>query len=382
MKIIPFLIYLSTIIIIYLIYRIKKKKLTINWPLLILRVCLPIFSIGLFGQIFLFLMTLFDCQDGHSYVSSELVCRTGDWFIYHSPFVIIAMIFHILLALLTNSLYYKSLFILSKSDVLVKTNSLSDTIFLLTKIIINVLFIYDKQNEKEHWAILFILLVVTGFNAYINLYFNNRLNIKLMLLNIIFSLVLFFGFFNLLIGKIFQFLGFNGSFYLFIIGIICILAFFLLYKSKEINFVLVDYTKINNINEYINYILKYYRLISNSNNTRSNSTILKSYIETFEESCVDVDCPLKIYLDKLNKGVNYPYLLFQFLDKLFKYGISKFENNNIILKNYYSMFLISKMNNKNKAIIVLNSIKNDFISFEINYNIYRNKRIIFFHFNR
>lgn len=48
-----------------------------------------------------------------------------------------------------------------------------------------------------------------------------------------------------------------------------------------------------------------------------------------EETCVDIDCPLKIYLDKLNKGVNCQYLLLQFLDKLFKYTISKFENNNI-----------------------------------------------------
>ena len=376
MKIIPFFIYLSTIIIIYFIYRIKKKKVTINWPILILRIYLPIFSFGLFGQIFLFLMTLFDCQDGHSYVSTELVCRTGDWFIYHSPFVIIALIFHISLALLTNSLYYKSLFIKSKSDVLVKTNSIPDITFLFTKIIIIVLFILDKQDEKEHWYILFILLLITGFNAYINLYFKNRLNIKLMLLNIIFSLILFFGFFNLCIGKIFQFLGFNGSFYSFIIGIICILAFILLYKSKEITYVLIDYKKINNINEYVNYILKYYRLISNSNNTRCNSTILKSYIETYEESCVDADCPLKIYLDKLNKGVNCQYLLFHFLDRMFKYGISKFENN-IMLKNDYSMFLMSKMNNKNKAKTVLNSIKNDYyISFERNYNIYRNKRII------
>lgn len=101
-----------------------------------------------------------------------------------------------------------------------------------------------------------------------------------MLLNIIFSLILFFGFFNLCIGKIFQFLGFDGSFYSFIIGRISILAFILLYKNKEINFVLIDYRKINNLNEYINYILKYYRLISSNNNGRSNSTILKSYIET------------------------------------------------------------------------------------------------------
>ena len=114
------------------------------------------------------------------------------------------MTLHFILTLITNTLYYKSLFIESKSDILKKINSILDINLLCTKIIIILLFILDKQEESEHWALLFLLMILTGFNAYINIYYKNRLNLLLMLLNIIFSLLLFFGFFTLFIGKIFK----------------------------------------------------------------------------------------------------------------------------------------------------------------------------------
>ena len=375
MKIILFMIYLLVIFIIILLYQIKKNKLKFIWPIIILRICLPIVSIGFFGQIFLFLCTLFDCQNGHSYISEELKCRTGDWFIYHLPFVVVAMPLHFILALITNTLYYRSLFIRSQSDVLKKTNSIPDICLLCTKVIIIFIFVFDKGEESEHWALLFLLMVLTGFNAYINIYYKNRLNLLLMLLNIIFSLILFFGFFTLFIGKIFKFLGYNGSIFFYFLIIVIIFLFIIFFKNKEMDFISIDYRNINNPNEYINYIMKCYRIILNKNNSRFHSTVLKSYIETIENSCIDNQCTLKIYLEKLKNGIDCQYLLYEYLDKLFRYGISKFRNNTM-LKNDYAMFLMAKMNNKTKAIIVLNSIQDEYISFQRRYNIYRCRKLI------
>lgn len=55
-----------------------------------------------------------------------------------------------------------------------------------------------KEIESEHWTNIFLFILITGFNTYINIAFKNRLNIKLMQLNIIFSL-LFFGFNEIII---------------------------------------------------------------------------------------------------------------------------------------------------------------------------------------
>ena len=180
------LIYSLIILIIYMLIKLKKKDLTILWPISLLRLILPIISFGLFGQIFLFLIVLFDCQDGHSYASEEVKCKDGNWYILYSPFVGISILLHILLGIMTNLLYHRSVFVSSKNDILKKSNPINDIWLLFTKIILIILFILDTYDENKHWTFLFILIIITGINAYINIYFKNRINKKLIIL-ILFS---------------------------------------------------------------------------------------------------------------------------------------------------------------------------------------------------
>ena len=215
LNIIILIIYSLTILIIVMSFRIKNKKLNILWPISILKFCLPFFSVCFFGQSFLLLTTIFDCQNGFTYVSQELICRTGLWFSIDAPLSAIAMVLHTIIALITNTLYYKSIFVKKGPDVLRKTNCYPDIILLMTKISVIVLFILDNGVEEEHWTVLFFLILFTGINALCTFHFQNRKNKKLNFLNNIFSLMPFLGFLSLLIGKIFKFLGFNGSIFLF-----------------------------------------------------------------------------------------------------------------------------------------------------------------------
>ena len=107
------------------------------------------------GQILLFYTTFFDCQQGHVYISDEITCKSGDWYYMNFPLVLIGMILLINISLLSNTLYYKSIFKFSKSNVLKKKNSISDISFTLTKIIINIIIVLDKGVESEHWALIF-----------------------------------------------------------------------------------------------------------------------------------------------------------------------------------------------------------------------------------
>ena len=211
MKFIPCIFFILTTIITILVYQIKKKIMVFKWLIIILRIILPIISFVFFGPILVFFSTFFDCQDGHAYVSVELKCRTGNLYYLHLPFVVIAIFFHFIIALITNTLYYKSIFRMSRSDALKKTNSIPDIFLFFTKAIIIILFILEQGEEKDHWCYLFILILVTGFNAYVQIYYKNRLNIALLILNITFSIILFFGYFTLFIGKIFKSLGYDGG---------------------------------------------------------------------------------------------------------------------------------------------------------------------------
>ena len=79
---------------------------------------------------------------------------------------------------------------------------------------------FDKENEKEHWGILFILCLITGANAYAVLFLQNYENIIIKRFNNFYSLFLFWGFACLFILKIFKSWEFGGGLYLFILGFI------------------------------------------------------------------------------------------------------------------------------------------------------------------
>ena len=370
-----FFIYFITLLIIIMSYRIKNKKLNILWPLTVLKFCLPFFSVCFFGQTFLLLTTVFDCQNGYAYVSTELICRTGFWFSIDAPLSGVGMVLLSLIALITNSLYYKSTFLKSGSDVLKKTNCYPDLSLLITKIAIIILFILDDGVEDEHWAVLFFLILFTGTNTFFVFHYQNRYNKKLNFLNNVLSLLPFLGFLSLLIGKIFRDLGFNGAIFLFFSWIIFGILFILFYKAKEIEFALINYMEIQTSEEYVNYIHKFYNLIINKNNSRNDYTILKSLISKAEEKCIDNQCPLKKFVQSGEEELSNIFPLLQYCEQLFEYGIAKFPNS-ISLKINYSLFLIMEMNHNKKALINLNTIHSSIYSFQDNYNIYRCKRLI------
>ena len=370
-----FLNYLNIAIMIIMAIRIKSKKLNILWPITILKFSLIFMSNTFFSQSFLSLLTIFECVDGHSFISGKLQCRSGIWFYILGTMTIIAIIFQALIALITSSLYFKPIFINIGSDLLKKSDSLPDIILVFTKIGVNLLFFLDKGSETEHWAVIFFGILFTGINAYYNVYFRSRDNKLLTLLNNILCLISVSGYICLLIGKVFKNIEFTGSIHLFLVSIIIIIIYILFYKNKEMNYIAIDYTEIKNPNDFLYYISIYYKIIRNKNNSRNYYTVLESLISKIEENCIIPDCPLKKYLENMNNGVECPFLLYQYCEKLFEYGISKFSND-ITLKNNYSIFLIIDMNYKKKALMILNTIKKKALSFRSNYDIYRTLRLI------
>jgi len=360
---------------IFMALRIKHKKLNILWPITILKFSLIFMSNTFFSQSFLSLLTIFDCIDGHSFISDKFKCRSGPQFYIIGIPTLFAIIFQALIAVITSALYFKPIFINTGSDLLKKSDALPDIILVFTKMGVNLLFVLDKGSETEHWAVIFFAILFTGTNAYYNVSFRSRDNKLLTLLNNILCLITVSGYICLLIGKIFKTIEFTGSIYLFFASIIIIAIYIFFYKNKEMNYIAIDYTEIKNPNDYLYYISIYYKIIRNKNNSRNYYTVLESLISKIEENCIIPDCPLKKYLENMSMGVECPFLLFQYCEKLFEYGISKFAND-ITLKNNYSIFLIIDMNYKKKALMILNTIKKKALSFRSNYDIYRTLRLI------
>ena len=249
------LIYLMAILIIIELFTIKKQKLYFFWPITLLKILLPIISITFYGQIFLLLITVFDCIDGFAFVNANIKCRTGLWFKILSPMIIIAIIFHTIMAIITSLLYFKPIFSDRNSYILKKVNTVPDIIFLFTKIGFNILFSLDKNNEEDHWVILFFLILFSGINAYFSICYQNRANNVLIILNKSLSLMLFLAVLSILMGKLLKYAGFNGLIFWFILSNILIVLFIIFYKKDNTNFSLIDLKKIENSSEYLKCIL-------------------------------------------------------------------------------------------------------------------------------
>ena len=367
------IIFLVEMLIIFMIYRIYHNMLNILWPLSLIRIIISFFFVTFFGHIILFFIAMFYCDQDRAYISNQLQCR-GQWLFNHMPSVLISMVILIKVTILTNLLYFKSPFSLSRSDILKKKNTIPDISFSITKIIINIIFVLAKRIENKLWFIILLLVLVSGTNAYLNFLYVNRINKKLALLSIILSLITFNSFFALLVGNILQAFNFNGSIYFYLlISIISILIIFY-YKKINIDFALIDYTSIKNSYDFLEFIFKFFILVE-TRKQRNNITILNGYIFMSEQICPKIDCPLKKYSKNKENGIDYPYFLYNYIEILFKFGISKFKDNSM-LKIYYSFFLLLKLNLKDQALIVLKSINEEGLSFQLKYFIFKSKKVI------
>ena len=203
------------------------------------------------------------------------------------------------------SIYYIP--ILSReNDNLKKISSVPSQIFFFTKIIIIFLFFMENLlNEKNRkindWLMLVILNIITGINAIFSYFYENLGNKILQLIENIMSLLLFWGFFSLLIGMIFKYIDYSGTDYLIILGAILIIISYIYYIKayqreywQNINYIYTNQGRLH-------YILKCINIIENRNLSRKNKIILKTILEKVELYCIDPHCSIKQYLHQLKK---------------------------------------------------------------------------------
>ena len=357
-------------------FRLKSNNYKILWPINILKYSLPIFFISFFGQTFLLIVSIFNCQNGIRYYNSNLSCKDDVVFYSLAPFAIIALVVQIILSFITVSMYYQQDYINKNiNGVLTKRNSFSEIVFLVCKIIMILIFNFDNEVPSHHFAIILIILIITGFNAYCNYFTQDYSNIIIKRFNNFLSLSLFLSFCTLLIEKIFQSFEFSGGIYLFFIGIILIFIY-IYYDTKEYtDFLTIDFNNLNSSSKCLNYIKRYLKMVEEKDESYDSLMIFNSYIEQIEEKCTNKKCVLKKYLESLAKGIYSKFLLLQYAEKLFKMAIVKFPKD-VGLRLNYVTFLFTKVNKRKEAnneLILINPI---LFSLNDNFNLYMGKNYL------
>ena len=336
--------------------RFKDGKYNILWPVYILRYALPIISMTFFGQIFIMLMSIFKCLSGQLYYLSYTKCETNSLYYITLFITCIGIILQLVLSYITVSLYYHADFVNESGSILKKNNPLSEIMLLLNKILFIIIFMFDKEVESEHWPILCVLVISTGFNAYANIFCQNYGNEIIKKIHYFGSLFIFWGFLCLFISNIFKSLNFSGAFYFFLCGVIIIFIYCIFYVKTNLQFLNSNYSEINSSYDFLNYIYTYMKLIKEKEISRDSSIILNSFIEKVEEKCSNNKCVLKRYQQSLSKGFDSNFLLLQYAQKLFKLALNRLPKD-INLRIHYIIFLASKINQKKNAQKELSSIK-------------------------
>ena len=356
---------------------LKKKNFIFKNKILvkILKAVIPLFSFSLFGQIFNALLSTNRCKN--NFVFYDLNQKCGNQFLFMFEYIlsIISIVFLCLLAMFTVSIYYIPILI-KGNNIIKKLSSITEQIFFVTKIIIILLFyIEDKLKEKNKninsYLMLVILVIFSGVNSYFSLVYKNYENQKLLLINNIMSTLLFWGFCSLLVGYVFQYISYNGTDYLIIIGSLLIIFYQIYYNEiykdeylKNINYI---YTN----QERLNYIIKCIDIIEKRKKSRKNKIILKTLLERVELYCINPHCPIKQYFHQLKKGIDSNILLYAYIQTLFKKYTSKYKND-ITTKIYYIIFVMSKLNERKNAQILLKKLEDrQLILLQDLFNIYR-----------
>ena len=196
---------------------LRKEKYFKNIFINILKVFIPLFSISFFGQIFNGLLSATKCENNFSFYDLNQKCNEGILFLIQEILSIISIICLLIIALFVSSIFYIPIIFKGKKE-LRKISTIPEQILLLNKIIIIFLFyIEDYLNERKksinQWLIIFILVILTGINAYFSFIYKNSKNKSLSLINNVMSLLLFWGFCSLLFGLILKYIYYSNTNY-------------------------------------------------------------------------------------------------------------------------------------------------------------------------
>ena len=201
------------------------------------------------------LLSAFKCIHSNKlYYAGDAECEIGNWYYITLVVASISIILQINLSYVTVSLYYHADFIYESGDILKRNNPFPDIIFLVNKIVIIITFMFDQGKTGEHWPILFALVILTGLNAYGNIFMQNYGNEIIKKFHYFLSLFLFWGFLSLFISNIFKSLNFSGAFYFFLCGIVIIFIYCSFYIKTNLQFLDMNYSDINSSCDYLNYI--------------------------------------------------------------------------------------------------------------------------------
>jgi hypothetical protein len=302
---------------------------------------------------------------------TTMQCWTGPYYI-HAVFSIVVSIIFIILCLIIQLTYFETKS--TSQNYAAKSNSKSDVIMLVVKIITVLLFGFFG-NESNSWILIVVTFILSCFMFFS--YFEEQpyYNYKIMKMYLIITGIYLWNCLVLLLGKALETTQFDGCIPLFFIGIPLIIVIIITWNENKLSLLLTNTNKFQR-GEKVQLQVRYFLdLVDKKDTDRDCKTLLKGYIQLYEETCTSDECALKKYLSCLKSGMDTIVFLYQHAELMYQNGISKFPNCTS-LRIAYAFFLLERMNKKQQANLELNNAGKYSPLFEEQFIIFRYKKLI------
>ena len=423
----------------YVAYSIlSKNKSGTVWPMRLLRSVVSYIVTVLFNPMVEYFLAILECSDydeegnylGYykNYNVDDMNCWTNVHFSVMCVEGILITLIFVLICTVVMTIFYEQKTSMEKEDA--KTSSYADLTSLFVKIILILIYSFLVWTKDYHWIVVPATTLTCFLQFYV--YWTERpfYNEKTNLAFFIHTGIVFYSTVVLLLLKILENAAFDGGIYILFIGGFMVSYIIITQKDKRFKLLLMNINKFSEGNSVFKQIRYFLELVDNSHKDRRSNILLKGYIYVHEESCTNSECPLKRYLQEIerhektlaidknqtgiNSGIAYTnepnnkhnaggitnsfigngsttfgigggettmgggkniqkdedLYLYQYVMNMYQNGISKFSLCTSLRINY-SFFLMERMNNKKKALTELKNCEKYNPSFEEEFIIFR-----------
>ena len=294
----------------YVAYIISSKnKSGAVWPMRLLRSVVSYIVTVLFNPMVEYFLAILECSDFdeqgtqlpyyQNYNVDDMHCWTNVHFTVMCVEGVLITVIFVLICTVVMTIFYEQKTSMDKDGA--KTSSYADLTSLFVKIVLIIIYSFLVWTKSYHW----IVVPATTLTCFLQFYvywserpfYDERTNIAFF----IHTGIVFYSTVVLLLLKILENAAFDGGIFILFIGGAMVAYIIITQKDKRFNLLLMNINKFSEGGSVFKQLRYFLELVDKSHKDRNSNILLKGYIYVHEESCTNSECPLKRYLQEIEK---------------------------------------------------------------------------------
>ena len=294
----------------YVAYIISSKnKSGAVWPMRLLRSVVSYIVTVLFNPMVEYFLAILECSDFdeqgtqlpyyQNYNVDDMHCWTNVHFTVMCVEGVLITVIFVLICTVVMTIFYEQKTSMDKDGA--KTSSYADLTSLFVKIVLIIIYSFLVWTKSYHW----IVVPATTLTCFLQFYvywserpfYDERTNTAFF----IHTGIVFYSTVVLLLLKILENAAFDGGIFILFIGGAMVAYIIITQKDKRFNLLLMNINKFSEGGSVFKQLRYFLELVDKSHKDRNSNILLKGYIYVHEESCTNSECPLKRYLQEIEK---------------------------------------------------------------------------------